>query len=292
MTGVERRPFPLRPAACLLPLFVALVLLLPPGGSAEAMMESHFLYFPDPHLHMTPGNVDLSYEDAVFPAADGTMLHGWYIPGEETAATVLFFHGNAGNIAHRVDNLVQLNRVGLSVFIFDYRGYGRSQGKASERGLYDDGRGALAWLKNRGADQSDIIYFGRSLGAAVAVQMALEAPPKALILESPFTSVAAMGKRHFPILYRLLGWLIAARYDNGEKMPRLKTPLLLIHGTADSIVPASMGKELFALAPEPKQLYLIEGADHNDGHYLHTSHYWQTWRQFLLRASPRRNDGT
>lgn len=246
-------------------------------------MESYFLYFPDPDLLMTPTNVGLAYEDVSFQADDGTMLHGWFIPGDNNKPVVLFFHGNAGNISGRVGNLGRLNRLGLSVFIFDYRGYGRSQGKSSENGIYSDGLGALAWLHKKGFTPEQTIYFGRSLGAAAALQLALEQPPAGLIIESPFTSIAGMGKKHNPILYRLFGWLIPAKYDNAEKISRLKSPLLLIHGTADSIVPVEMGKKLFELAPEPKQLHLMEGADHNDGYFLNETAYWKVWKDFLQR---------
>lgn len=245
------------------------------------VMENHFLYFPDPHLHLTPARAGLEFEEVTFPAADGTLLHGWFVPGAPNRPTVLFFHGNAGNISHRVENLVQLHRQGYSTLIFDYRGYGRSRGEPSEPGLYADGRGALDWLKSRGTGPDTTIYFGRSLGAAVALQLALEEPPAAVILESAFTSLAAMGREHYPILYTLLGWLVPARYDNAAKIGQLDAPLLLIHGSADTIVPVRMGRRLFELAPEPKRLYLIENADHNDAYFLGDGDYWQAWRDFL-----------
>jgi len=245
------------------------------------MLENHFLYFPESTIVATPATFQLPFEEAFFPAADGTMLHGWFIPGEPQRPVVLFFHGNAGNISHRVDNLYRLNHAGFSTFIFDYRGYGRSGGQPTEAGLYADARGALAWLRQKLGTSDRILYFGRSLGAAVALQLAIEAPPLALILESPFTSVAAMGKAHYPLLYHLLGWLISAGYANEEKIGHLRAPLLLIHGTADTIVPATMGQRLYELAPPPRQLYLIEGADHNDGHYLDGAGYWKAWEAFL-----------
>ena len=137
MAETDRTKIPLLPPKWRIILYLSAIaiFILTGKGQAGASMENHFLYFPDSHLHMTPGNVGLDYEDAVFPADDGTMLHGWFIPGEKNKPVVLFFHGNAGNIAGRVDNLVKLNRVGLPVFIFDYRGYGRSQGKPSEKGI-------------------------------------------------------------------------------------------------------------------------------------------------------------
>jgi len=271
-------------------LSATLILFVTKTVSAEAAMESHFIYFPETALRMTPANVGLDYEDVVFPAEDGTMLHGWFIAGEKNRPVILFFHGNAGNISDRVDNLVKLNQAGLPVFIFDYRGYGRSQGKPSETGTYSDGRGAIIWLKSKGYDQHNSIYFGRSLGAAVAMQMTLEYQPSGLIMESPFSAIADMGKQHYPLLSRLFGWLISARYDNRAKMAQLQSPLLLIHGTADTIVPVEMGKLLFELAPEPKQLHLIIGADHNDGFYLQDKNYWQAWEIFFSEINTRKGE--
>lgn len=279
----DRKNVPLQLSSRQLLLPVVLFTLLSSliTAETEASMENYFLYFPDSDLTMTPDNVRLPYENVFFKTADDTELHGWFVPGNDTSPVVLFFHGNAGNISHRVDNLLRLNRLGLSVFIFDYRGYGRSQGEPSEQGIHSDARSALAWLENRGYSPDNIIYFGRSIGAAVALQLAIEQSPAGLVLESPFTSVAGMGKRHYPILYRLLGWLIKDRYDNEEKMPQLKAPLLLIHGTKDSIVPVAMGRKLYSLAKEPKLIYLIEGADHNDGFYLDEDEYWGNWKTFL-----------
>ena len=221
-------------------LLVLLVGLAFAPGS-ESAMEHHFIFFPDRPLVATPALYELPYEEVSFAAADGTRLHGWYLPGESDRPLVLFCHGNAGNISHRLDNLRQLRRLGLSVFIFDYRGYGSSDGKANEAGTYSDARGALAWLTNRGWSHQQIVYFGRSLGAAVAVQLALEYPPAGLILETPFTSIAAMGRHHNPILYLALGWLLDARYDNLAKIGRIHAPLLIFQGDRDSIVPRRHG---------------------------------------------------
>jgi hypothetical protein len=248
---------------------------------ARAAMEHQFLYFPDRELVVTPALFDLAFEEVAFPAADGVQLHGWYVPGPSGAPVVLFFHGNAGNISHRVENLALFRRLGLGVFIFDYRGYGRSAGRASEDGTYADARGALAWLEGRGLRREQLIYFGRSLGAAVALQLALEAPPAGLVLETPFTSVAAMGREHYPVLHFLLGWLLNARYDNLAKIGKAHTPLLILQGDRDRIVPEAMARQLFAAANEPKRFYLIKGADHNDTYDVGGQAYWGEWRRFL-----------
>lgn len=266
-------------------LLLGAALLSPRTGFAA--MEHHFLFFPDRQLVATPASAGLAYEEAWFVADDGVKLHGWYVPGEPGRPLILFCHGNAGNISHRIDNLLLLlRRLGLSVLIFDYRGYGRSEGRTSEEGTYSDARGAWRWLQQRGWQPQQLIFFGRSLGAGVAVQLALEAPPAALVLETPFPSIAAMGWHHNPILYLLLGWLLDARYDSFNKIGRIHVPLLLFQGDRDTIVPEKMARRLFERANEPKTYYRIEGADHNDTLDVGGARYWQQWRMFLDRNFP------
>ncbi|NOY12121.1 MAG: alpha/beta hydrolase [Deltaproteobacteria bacterium] len=250
-------------------------------SSVCAALEHMFLYFPDSEVVMTPATMRLEFEDVFFTAEDGTRLHGWYLPGAAGQPLVLFCHGNAGNISHRVDNLRLLRKLGLAVFIFDYRGYGQSEGKADEQGTYSDMRGALNWLQKKGWPPEKMIYFGRSVGAGVALQLALERPPAGLILESPFTSIKAMGQHHYPLLWLLAGWALEARYDNLAKIAQLKVPLLIFHGEQDDIVPQWMGIELFERAPQPKRFYSIPRAGHNDTYDVGGEGYWQQWRAFL-----------
>lgn len=245
-------------------------------------MDDTFIFFPTRELVMTPQSVGLPYDEVYFTAADGTRLHGWFVPGQPGAPVILFFHGNAGNISHRVDNLRLFNRhLGVAVFIIDYRGYGNSAGKISEEGTYADARAALDWLHDNGWKNDRIIYFGRSLGAAVATQLAVESQPAGLVLESPFTSVEAMGRRHNPILYFLLGWLLQSSYDTLARIDQIGTPLLLFHGTRDTIVPPKMSEQLFARAGKPKTRHLIQGAGHNDTLSHRQNEYWQAWRTFI-----------
>ena len=260
------------------PLLLGSLLLPSPVCAA---LEHMFLYFPEREIIMTPASMQLEFAEVFFSAADGTKLHGWYLPGETGQPLVLFCHGNAGNISHRVDNLRHLRELGLAVFIFDYRGYGQSEGKASEEGTYSDMRGALSWLKEKGWSSQQLIYFGRSVGAGVALQLALEQPPAALVLESPFTSLKARGKQHYPLLWQLAGWALQARYDNLSKIGQLTVPLLLFHGDRDTIVPHQMAQELFAQAPQPKQFYSIPRAGHNNTYAVGGEKYWQTWREFV-----------
>lgn len=265
-------------------LLLGATLLNPPTGFAA--MDHHFIFFPDRHLVATPAAAGLAFEEVWFAAADGVKLHGWYVPGEPGGPVLLFCHGNAGNISHRIDNLWHFHRLGLSVLIFDYRGYGRSEGRASEHGTYNDGRGALAWLRTRAWQPQQMIYFGRSLGAGIAVQLALETPPGALVLETPFPSIAAMGWHHNPILYLLLGWALDARYDSFNKIGRVNAPLLLFQGDRDSIVPEPMARRLFERANQPKSYHLIRGADHNNTYEVGGEAYWRQWRQFLQQYFP------
>jgi len=270
-------------------LFLLFTGLLCSATPARAMLEDQFLYFPDRTLHATPADAHLPYHDIEFAATDGTRLHGWLLEGYPENPLVLICHGNAGNIGDRVEMLRFLHGLGLAVFIFDYRGYGRSAGSTSEEGTYADARGALAWLAQQGWSTDRLIYFGRSLGAGVALQLAIEQPPAALVLETPFTSVAAMGRHHYPLLFLLAGWLLDARYDNLAKIGGLRTPLQIIHGDSDEIVPLAMARELERKAPQPKRLSVIPGAGHNDLFWEFGPGYADLWRELVERVGRRSN---
>ena len=245
----------------LLYLVAALVLIMP----LRTALEHHFLYFPGTHHEATPASIGLVYEEVDFQATDGTQLAGWLIPGQDGAPVVLFCMGNAGNISHRLETLQLLNDLGVTTFIFDYRGYGLSKGKASEAGFYHDAAGAMAFLHERGWSADRVIIFGRSLGAAVGMETALRTSPAGLIIEAAFTSIRAMGRYHYPLINFLLGWMIDAEYDNLDKIGDLKSPVLLIHGRNDTICPPAMAEELYARAAARKQVHWIDGADHNNG---------------------------
>lgn len=244
------------------------------------------IFVPDSQLVWTPSELGLEYEDVKFSTADGVRLHGWYVAGRRPE-TLLWFHGNAGNISHRLDNLRLLHdRVGTAIFLFDYRGYGRSEGWPNERGLYEDARAALQYLVNdRGISARELVYFGRSLGSAVAIDLAIELPPRGLILETPFVSIRAMARN-------LVGPLAAVAprsFDNLSKIPLLKCPKLFIHGDSDSLVPYGQGRQLFEAAPRPKAFYTIRGAGHNDTYVVGGETYFRRIREFierLRRGSP------
>lgn len=265
---------------------VIIGVLLLMTSPVQSALERYFLYFPDPNLVATPQLYDLPYEELHFEADDGTPLHGWLVHGQPELPLVLFFMGNAGNMSHRLDNLRFLHRLGVSVCIFDYRGYGKSSGKTSEKGVYSDARGLIATLRQRGWESSQMILFGRSIGAAIALQAALENPPAGLVLESPFTSIEAMGKTHNPILYSLFGWAMKAVYDNLGKIDQVKAPILIFHGEEDTICPPEMARELYERANQPKQLVWITGADHNETFDWGGQDYKKQWTHFLRQAAP------
>jgi fermentation-respiration switch protein FrsA (DUF1100 family) len=238
-----------------------------------------FIFFPDSHMVGTPAGVGLRHEEIEFEAADGVKLHGWFVPGERPE-TLLWFHGNAGNISHRLDNLRLLHDlVGANVFLFDYRQYGRSEGTATESGLYADARGALAHLRVRAdVDRDRLVYFGRSLGSAVAVDLAVTDPPQGLILETPFFSLREMAQT---ILPGSIGRLVPQAFDNGGKIDRVRVPLLFIHGDRDDIVPYEQGRRLFESAAKPKAFYTIRGATHNDTYVVGGVTYFRRIREFI-----------
>ena len=247
---------------------------------STGMIERHFIYFPDRDISTNPSHVGLVYEDVMFVASDGAELHGWFVPGS-SRVTILWFHGNAGNISHRLDNLKLLHdELKASVFLFDYRGYGRSQGTPSESGTYLDAEAAIAYLGSRGDGSLDrVIYFGRSLGAAVAVEMGVRHPPYALILESAFPSVPYMARRLYPFFP--IWPFLHTQYDSQSKIGKLYVPVLMLHGEDDDTVPIEAAERLFEAATDPKHFYTIYGAGHNDTYRGGGEDYFDALRLFL-----------
>lgn len=251
-------------------------------GGKTGMLERYFIYFPKRELMVNPSHFGLAYEDVTFVASDGVKLHGWFVPGQRDV-TLLWFHGNAGNISHRLENLRLLHdELEVNVFLFDYRGYGRSQGSPSEQGTYRDAEAALAYLGSRGdVSMEQVIYFGRSLGAAVAVEMGICHTPYAVILESAFPSIPYMARRAYPLLPV---WpFLRTRYDSQAKIAKVNAPVLLVHGDRDDIVPIEAGIRLFDAAKEPKELYTIRGAGHNDTYLVGGQAYFDALRSFVER---------
>lgn len=261
-------------------LLLGVVVVLAFFGIRSGLVERHFIYFPDGDLTASPSHFGLAFEDVSFTASDGVQLHGWFVPGE-TGIGWLWFHGNAGNISRRLENLKLIHdELGVSVFLFDYRGYGRSQGTASEEGTYRDAEAALAYLRSReDIDPGKIVFFGRSLGAAVAVELATRHRPYGLILESPFLSIPDMARHAYPFLP--LWPLLRTKYDSRAKMQKVDAPVLVLHGDRDDIIPFAAGKRLFEEANEPKKFHTISGAGHNDTYVVGGEEYFSVLRSFV-----------
>lgn len=224
------------------------------------------------------------YEDVHFQAADGVRLHGWYVPHENPRAHVVFLHGNGGNITQFAEGLRTLNRRhGLSVLIFDYRGYGRSEGSISdERGLYEDAAAAYDFaVRARGAAPTRLVLYGQSLGTAAAAELAAERPCGALVLESGLSSAADMARVVLPWLPRAVARLTKNRFDSVGKLPRAGCPVLVAHGDRDEIIPVEQGRALYAAAPEPKRLHIVNGAGHNDLNLVGGEKYLDALADFI-----------
>ena len=225
--------------------------------------QPSLIYFPEKEFFETPDQTGLSYETISFETADGVKLSGWFIPAEKPRGVILFCHGNAGNISHRMASIHIFHRLGFSTFIFDYRGYGTSEGKPTEKGTYLDAEAAWYYLtKKRHVPSTEIILFGRSIGGAIAAWLAQDHTPKALIIESTFTSVPDIAANLYPFLpVRLLSRF---DYNAREYIKRVNCPILVIHSINDDIIPFSHGRQLFEAAKEPKEFLEIAGT-HNDG---------------------------
>jgi uncharacterized protein len=221
------------------------------------------LYFPSRRLAATPAAASLDYDDVALETADGERLHGWWVPSQAPAAGhLLLCHGNGGNVGDRVIQIALLGAAGLDVLAFDYRGYGRSSGRASEEGTYRDARAARAALLERpGVDPERVFYLGESLGAAVAIELAREHAPAGLILQSPFTSIRDMARLHYPFIPRAL---VPDAYPSLRRIASLDVPLLVLHGDRDEIVPSLHGEALCEAARSPKRLEILAGVGHND----------------------------
>ncbi len=256
----------------LLSVWVLLCLLL-------YLFQPRFVYFPYAALEATPRDVSLRYEDVFITTDDHVRVHGWFLPHESPRATLLFFHGNGGNISHRLDSLLIFHGLGLSVLIIDYRGYGRSEGRPSEAGTYSDALAAWRYLvRDRNTAGEDIVLFGRSLGSAVAVWLASRHTPRALILESGFTSTADMGRHYYPFLP--VKWLTRIKYDSLTRIGSVRCPILFVHSPGDDIVPYALGRKLYAAANEPKSFLEITGG-HNEGFLVSGKAYVEGLDNFL-----------
>jgi uncharacterized protein len=253
------------------------------------LFQRRLLYFPTPGPVPPAASVLPGAEDVSFETTDGLRLAGWFVPARpgdpadragRARPAVLVCNANAGDRSMRARLAAALARMGLAVLLFDYRGYGGNPGHPTEEGLAADARAALGYLEGRPeVDPERVIYFGESLGAAVALRLATERPPAALVLRSPFASLAEVGRRLYPVLPVSL--LLRDRYDSAALAGRLDTPLLVVAGGRDQIIPASHSRRLFDAAPQPKRLVVLDGADHNDDELLAGPRLLAELRAFL-----------
>ena len=274
----------------LISIFIVLFVAYWGMGVILYIMQPHFLYCPVREVVYTPDELGMDFEDVVFKTDDGLSLNGWYIPAENSKLTVLFCHGNGGNIMHRLDSINIFYKLGLNCFIFDYRGYGSSEGKPCEEGTYLDVKAAYEWLtQEKKVSPDDIIIFGRSLGGSIATQLASKVQSRALIIESTFTSYVDIGRKFYP--YMPVRWFARFSYRTIDYIRDVRCPVMIVHSRSDDVVPFEFGLELYEAANEPKEFVEIFGS-HNDGFLVSGEVYKRTWANWLqfLKESERFSD--
>jgi fermentation-respiration switch protein FrsA (DUF1100 family) len=272
----------------LLPVLAAGLVFVYGAAAAELYFnQSAYIYHPRPDWGFTPQALDLPFEDVDFRSADGTRLSGWYVPAKGAARGVMLFcHGNTGNISNEAGPIGLFTDLGFDFFLFDYRGFGKSEGAPDEKGIAADADAAWDYLvKVRKVDPSRIVICGRSFGAAVAIPLAVRHTPKALIVEAAFTSLADIGERLHPFFPVRL--LLRARYDSVSKLPKVRCPVLVAHSREDELIPFEFGRKLFAAAPEPKEFLEITGPHNNKDDFVSQATYRRGVSKFLDKVAPR-----
>jgi uncharacterized protein len=257
-------------------------------------IEPRMLYHPDHQIVQTPDQAGLKYEDVTLTTLDGIRINGWFVPVQDAKLTILFFHGNAGNISHRLEKLAILHDLGVNTFIIDYRGFGRSEGKPSEQGTYHDAQAAYEYLiQQRKLVPHSIIAYGESLGSAVAADLASKVEVGGLVLEEAFTSVGDVGQKMFPFFP--VRWLVQNKYDTLSKIPHIKVPVLILHSHEDEIFNMSYPQRLLAAGNDPKTLVELHGS-HNDAFLVSAAVYREALQKFFAGVEAQLkfpvNDGT
>lgn len=243
--------------------------------------QGKMLYYPLKEIGQTPQDIGLDYQDLQLMTKDGILISAWYVPARDRKGALLFCHGNAGNISHRLDSIRIFHDLHLDVLIFDYRGYGKSEGSPSEEGTYRDAEAGLNYLVNAlKVPPEKIVLFGRSLGSAVAAELASRHKAGALIIESGFTSVPDLGAHYFP--YLPVRALARYRYATIEKIDRISSPKLFIHSPDDEVIPFEHGSALYEKAGEPKEFLRLKGG-HNEGFLISGSLYIDGLHSFLAK---------
>jgi hypothetical protein len=250
------------------------------------LIQDRLIYYPQMgrEIAMTPAARGLAYDDFTIRTEDGEKLNVWWVPAARPRGAVLLFHGNAGNISHRIDYALMFRGLGYSTLLVDYRGYGKSTGKPSEEGTYKDADAAWRWLtQTRGIPEERIVVFGESLGGGVSSWLASRHKPRALVLASTFTSAVDLGAQVYGFLpVRLIS---RYRYPTLERLPDVRSPVLVIHSPHDDIIPYSHGRKLYDAAREPKALIELAGG-HNDG-FVFARQEWVRALDDFLRSAER-----
>ena len=249
--------------------------------SLSYFLQSKFIYYPVKRIERSPEYLGFDYQEICYLTKDKIAISAWYIPVSNSKLTVLFCHGNAGNISHRLDSIKIFNQLGLNTFIFDYRGYGKSQGRPTEKGTYLDAEGALTYLTEKKKLSPDkLIIFGRSLGASVAAWLAQKYAIKSIIIESTFTSIADLGAELYPILPVKL--LCRFKYHTREYVKNIHSPLLIIHSLDDEIIPFHHSQHILKAANLPKKLLQLNGS-HNEAFLLSSKKYFEGLKEFIFQ---------
>jgi len=255
-------------------------------GLTLFFMQSTFMYRPLREVAYTPEDIGIEFENVTLETADGVKLNAWYIPAKDAVMTILFCHGNGGNMMHRLDSINLFNKLGLNCLIFDYRGYGQSEGKTTEQGTYTDALAAYKWLtQTRNVPAEEIIVFGRSLGGSIAANLASQVKASSLVIESCFTSYVDMSKKLYP--YMPVRWFARFKYDTIGDMKKVRSPVMIIHSRNDEMIPFEFGLELYDAAAEPKEFVEIAGS-HNDGFLVSGEIYTGAWKKWIKFLSERK----
>jgi len=250
------------------------------GTNTGMAIEHKFLFFPETTIYETPADYGLSYEEVRYATSDGVSIGAWFVPAKDDAPVMLWCHGNAGNISHRAHNIAHLVPWGISVFIFDYRGFGTSTGAITEDGLYEDAASAYRYLiEERGIPARRIAVFGRSLGGPVAVDLASRVNPPCLVLESTFPNLKDAVGSIYPGMG--LDRMLTMRFAADEKISQVGCPVMFLHGDMDDIIDIDLGRSLFDSAAEPKTFYIIPGALHNDTYEVGGDAYFRAMTDFI-----------